>query len=354
MIMLSLCTGVPVIAKGDGRLVGHIKNVYFDRSRRVFAYFGIARVGGDALFLPVSAAIPRHAMLLDESTLALLRSDVDTSSYIPDLLSLAAYTLGGERRGVVADAKFTPDGVLCKLVLSDGEISPSQIACVGDVLLVKSRPVRRVPRPKTDYPVHILRSDAPARNGKAPSKATHPDSSDARYRAKDPDIENSDLGETRDGESAPDARDSHLDAEISAVGDSKLGAETLSSARDMRETGPNCPEHAPSADVAVFAYAAPPPPAIAAGKGEPMFSAGALSVLLDDAAFVQSRDAHNPTRIICDYDFLLGRTLGADLVTYMGETLAPKGAIITPSIVELARAHGKLVDLTLNSVKRTR
>ena len=63
-------------------------------------------------------------------------------------------------------------------------------------------------------------------------------------------------------------------------------------------------------------------------------------------------DAHTPTRIICDYEFLLGRTLGADLNTYGGQLIAPKGSEVTAATVEKARYAGKLVELTLNSVKQ--
>lgn len=330
MILLSECIGIPVIAKGDGRLIGRIKNVYFDKIRRVFAYFCIDAVEGGTLFLPVSAVTPRQAILLDDNSLPLPKDDIDVASLVPALLSLAAYTLNGASRGVVTDAKFSADGTLTKLILSDGEISPSQIACVGDVVLVKNaRPLRRIPRPKTDYPVHILQSEAPPIADDAQDAKANPEADDAQNSEG-----TSDVSDTQDAENS-DAVVIHYDSENSGA--------------SSRENAAS--ENAPP--VVAFAYA-PPLPAIAAGKGEPMFSAGALSVVLDGDAYVPSHDAHNPTRIICDYDFLLGRTLGADLTTYTGELLAPKGAIITASVVELARAHGKLVDLTLNSVKRTR
>lgn len=56
-----------------------------------------------------------------------------------------------------------------------------------------------------------------------------------------------------------------------------------------------------------------------------------------------------PPRIISDYNFLLGRILTADLVSYSGELLAPANTYVTVDLVEKARAHGKLLDLTLNS-----
>lgn len=56
-----------------------------------------------------------------------------------------------------------------------------------------------------------------------------------------------------------------------------------------------------------------------------------------------------PPRIIGDYNFLLGRTLSADLLTYSGDLIAPANSFVTIDVVEKARANGKLLDLTLNS-----
>ncbi len=58
---------------------------------------------------------------------------------------------------------------------------------------------------------------------------------------------------------------------------------------------------------------------------------------------------HIPPRIICDYNFLLSRTLMTDLFSYTGELLASKGVPVTVELVETARRHGKLIDLTLSS-----
>ncbi len=58
---------------------------------------------------------------------------------------------------------------------------------------------------------------------------------------------------------------------------------------------------------------------------------------------------HTPPRVIADYNFLLGRILVHDLVSYTGEIIATKNTPVTTAIVEKARSLGKLVDLTLNS-----
>jgi sporulation protein YlmC with PRC-barrel domain len=56
-----------------------------------------------------------------------------------------------------------------------------------------------------------------------------------------------------------------------------------------------------------------------------------------------------PTRIIADYNFLLGRIIQEDLLTYSGQLIALKNTRISVEIVEKARQNGKLLELTLNS-----
>ncbi len=85
---------------------------------------------------------------------------------------------------------------------------------------------------------------------------------------------------------------------------------------------------------------------------EPVLSNGAFEMLLEGSrAYSYADDARTPTRVICDYEFLLGRTLGADLCTYTGELIAKQNSTVTDAIVDKARRAGKLVELTLNSIK---
>ena len=56
-----------------------------------------------------------------------------------------------------------------------------------------------------------------------------------------------------------------------------------------------------------------------------------------------------PTRIISDYNFLLGRTLTSALYAFTGSMIAPAGTIVTVDIVDKARLNGKLLELTYNS-----
>ncbi len=267
MSKLSKCTDMPVLLKDGAKLIGYVKNVYFDKIAKIFAYFYISADGKD-LLLPAPEANVKDAIVLSDLIALIPSTEVDPSAYCHDLLGMAVYTLGGVYKGNVLDAQFARSGKLTKLTLTCGDVVPSSIACVGDVILLKpakTSPPPRIPRPKQDYPVQIL-SPLPA---------------------------------------PPDGSEEPL-------------------------------------------------PAVSLGSAGPLFSQGAFNVVLDggDSPSFDERDPHTPTRVICDYEFLLGRTLGADLRTYSGELLAPKGIEITGPIVELARAHGKLVELTLSSVKQ--
>ena len=343
MLWLSECTDIPVIAKGDGSLVGYVKNVYFDKIGRVFVYFTIETREGAILFLPVGAAAPKQALIIDDATLAMLQEDVDVSSLSTSLLGLPAYTLSGIKKGEVLDAKFSGTGELCRLILSDGDIPPSQIACIGDVVLVKNaKPASRIPRPKKDYPVQLLQDDS----GNASAGESQKGDEDTPYPR------NARASGASPLDIAP-PQDKTVPQDI-APKDTDIPQNDTHGVPQPKTTGANGPSpkgHFGATALPVYGIA-PPAPAISIGKGEPMFSQGALNAVLDGDSAMSGSDGHNPTRIICDYEFLLGRTLGADLRTYTGDLLAPKGAIITANIVELARAHGKLVDLTLNSVKQ--
>ena len=71
--------------------------------------------------------------------------------------------------------------------------------------------------------------------------------------------------------------------------------------------------------------------------------------ITQDTPVVTARQEQVPPRIISDYNFLLGRQLTADLYGYDGDLMGYKGAPITTTLVDLARAKGKLLELTYNS-----
>ena len=71
--------------------------------------------------------------------------------------------------------------------------------------------------------------------------------------------------------------------------------------------------------------------------------------ILDPSPDMAEQGQTSPTRIISDYNFLLGRMLDDDLLSYDGRLIAYKNTRVTVDVVEKARLAGKLLELTLNS-----
>lgn len=63
-----------------------------------------------------------------------------------------------------------------------------------------------------------------------------------------------------------------------------------------------------------------------------------------------AKDNESPLKVISGYGFLLGRAVIKHIFDG-GRLIIPKGKIIDEDTVEKARAHGKLVELTVSSVK---
>lgn len=80
-------------------------------------------------------------------------------------------------------------------------------------------------------------------------------------------------------------------------------------------------------------------------QGGVLFSDNALKFIgaptLEDTSAI--------TRIISDYDFLLGRTLSDDLKSFSGKLISQKGEVVTAQTIENARYAGKLTELVLLS-----
>lgn len=92
------------------------------------------------------------------------------------------------------------------------------------------------------------------------------------------------------------------------------------------------------------------PPAVFVSENSPLFTKDAFDAIMGEES--EYEDTHTPTRVICDYEFLLGRVLSQNLDTYANQPIAKKGDIVTDEIVNKARLAGKLVELTLNSIKQ--
>lgn len=69
----------------------------------------------------------------------------------------------------------------------------------------------------------------------------------------------------------------------------------------------------------------------------------------EPTSIINDWSSNIPARIISDYSFLLGRYVLADVYSTTGELIIPANSKITEKIVDIARRHGKLVELTVGS-----
>jgi len=365
MTRISGILNKPVLALNGARICGIVNNVYFDKNIKNLVYFSITTDENARMLVSTSDVVScSDAVVVDSAVVLKYAYDADLGELLSDIIGMGAYMPNGSLKGSVSDILLTQSFKVSKLLLkkSDGhnsadgaetEITPSQIAEVSDYLLLKSnaKPKSKkpkMPRPDKDYPVRIIginsddgTKDAAAKNGNADGKTVREQEIDSTNMS---DIQNFSNSRNADGIIGTErlANDSprtdgivelNRDSLTSDVQNEKTYSSLLASAEKV------IPEA---------------PIALNPDSREPVLTHGAFQMLLEGDSTEYDEDAHTPTRIICDYEFLLGRTLGADLNTYLNEPIAKKGDEVTSEIVEKARRAGKLVELTLNSIKNAK
>lgn len=314
MAQLKKIIGSPVLSSSTSCIIGKIADVYFDEKLKNSVYFCIRHAESDEAFLlPFGLAQSiSDAVVIDSEASLVTISDADVTALRFGVLGMPVFTPVGADKGEISDVTVAISGKVLKLQTPIAEFTPSQIVSVGNAIVQKGgvKPKQKkpsLPRPEKDYPVYILND-----------------------REKVLEIEKS----IRDG--------------VAPMTLNENNAETLNKVATESEPA----TETPAMEAIPVANATDRTPAVGATDKEPVLSNGAFEILLDGSdAYSYDEDAHTPTRVICDYEFLLGRTLGADLNTYTGELIARKNSVVTDAVVERARRAGKLVELTLNSVK---
>lgn len=289
MLRLSDILHADVICKSDSSLTGKVEDVYFDEFCGKIVYFDISRADGRML-LPFSAAASVADAVVTEDSLALTSpGDADLTVLRSALIGRKIYTANGKSRGAVTDVLFSAKGRVASVVADGTAYSPASFRAFGDVLILKDAVGAKRKTRKPSFPK--AEKDYPV----SILSAAPPSPPDTRAAADD---------------------------RSTAVFPVGAGAAAAASPT-------------PSASVRA-----------AADDGErPVYvsdAAGSIDVVFGEENFT-------PYRIIADYNFLLGRTLADDLVSYSGETLARRGERVSVETVEKARRHGKLMDLTLSS-----
>lgn len=286
MLRLSDILHADVICKSDSSLTGKVEDVYFDEFCGKIVYFDISRADGRML-LPFSAAASVADAVVTEDSLALTSpGDADLTVLRSALIGRKIYTANGKSRGTVTDVLFSAKGRVASVVADGTAYSPASFRAFGDVLILKDAVGAKRKTRKPSFPK--AEKDYPV----SILSAAPPSPSDTRAAADD------------------------RSAAVFPVG---AGAAAARPSADIRAADDED-------DRPVYVSDA----------------AGGIDVIFGGESFT-------PYRVIADYNFLLGRTLADDLVSYSGETLARRGERVSVETVEKARRHGKLMDLTLSS-----
>lgn len=286
MLRLSDILHADVICKSDSSLTGKVEDVYFDEFCGKIVYFDISRADGRML-LPFSAAASVADAVVTEDSLALTSpGDADLTVLRSALIGRKIYTANGKSRGAVTDVLFSAKGRVASVVADGTAYSPASFRAFGDVLILKDAVGAKRKTRKPSFPK--AEKDYPV----SILSAAPPSPPDTRAAAD------------------------NRSAAVFPVG---AGAAAARSSADIRAADDE-------GDRPVYVSDA----------------AGGIDVIFGGESFT-------PYRVIADYNFLLGRTLADDLVSYSGETLARRGERVSVETVEKARRHGKLMDLTLSS-----
>lgn len=286
MLRLSDILHADVICKSDSSLTGKVEDAYFDEFCGKIVYFDISRADGRML-LPFSAAASVADAVVTEDSLALTSpGDADLTVLRSALIGRKIYTANGKSRGAVTDVLFSAKGRVASVVADGTAYSPASFRAFGDVLILKDAVGAKRKTRKPPFPK--AEKDYPV----SILSAAPPSPSDTRAAADD------------------------RRAAVFPVGAGAAAARPSADIRAADDEG----------DRPVYVSDA----------------AGGIDVIFGGESFT-------PYRVIADYNFLLGRTLADDLVSYSGETLARRGERVSVETVEKARRHGKLMDLTLSS-----
>ena len=259
------------------------------------------------------------AIVVQDSVNFKSAQDIDFTAFSAGILDMPIYTQAGVLKGNVSEIEFSQSGKVGKIHTQSEQFSPSAILSVGNAIILKSaqktskpKPAK-IPRPSVETLAVIETSNLSAQNDNAKADTLQDiPTTDIPIYAENRNISNANQTNTDDGTQSGNER---------------------------------TPDYILQGDILHTA-----PPAVFVNGNSPLFTKDAFDKIVGEESVYE--DTHTPTRVICDYEFLLGRTLAQDLYTYANQPLAKKGDIVTDDLVRKARLAGKLVELTLNSVRK--
>ncbi len=296
MIKISDILEKKVLSLSSAQSLGIIKDVHCINMLKNVNYLEVYNEKLERSFLLSFGAVKNFSdvILVEDESVLINIEEVNIATHITKVLGMAIYSQYGDYKGNIVDIECCQNSKVYKIHSNDFAFTPTAISLVGDVILIRSntkltkkKPLT-LPRPKIDYPVYLL-------------------------------------------DDQPQSIVSNNENIVDAISDSSFKSVLPSIANAM--------------DIPKLTLSSAPQ-AISVQEGEPMISQNALKNL---AGELYDAEEHIPTRIICNYDFLIGRTLFKDLYSFNGNLIAKSGIKIDDVLLTNARRAGKLVELTLNS-----
>lgn len=317
MTQFSQLQNKPVLERDSSNIVGRIKNAYFSQGCKCIVYLVMNSCkNGEETLIPFDDVLSfKDAIVVQNSVNFKSAQDIDFTAFTTGIMDMPIYTQAGVLKGNVSEIEFSQSGKVSKICTETEQFSPSAILSVGNAIILKG--AQKTPKTK---PVKIPR----------PSVETLAV------------IETGNLSAQKDSAKVNVARDIWIDIRNDAddtTNDTPNDTKITGTATDVK------PDY-----ILQNAVLQTAPPAVFVSGNSPLFTKDAFDAIVGEES--EYEDTHTPTRVICDYEFLLGRVLGQDLYTYANVPIAKKGDIVTDELVSKARLAGKLVELTLNSIKQ--
>ncbi len=368
MVNLSNLIGLPVLNKSNATLEGYVSDVFFDAKCKKTAYFQVSKSPEEESFKLLDcrmALAVNDAVIINAKTQLIDKREVDTTVLKDKMLSKQIFSYDGIKKGYVVDVEIGERHYVKTIITDYGNLDSKQILNNNQIIFVKAQKRLKSVK-KFDFSsnenskVSILNDLNKAeqqsyaenenlnvsyqndnlhieQNTQSENvsesifekvkivavkqlKAIQTDAIQTNDKTWQPKIEQSPVNVKFQQEQSKAEKNNEL------TNDESLSNDSFDDSFENADNLPLKDNH----------------PLMTALKGQKHNS-------VFDAKLNKVKSEHNPYRIICDYDFLLGRELQQDLSTYMGEIIAPKGSLVTDGLVEQARLCGKLVELTLNS-----
>ena len=166
MVELSSLLFKPVIERDTSNVVGRIKNAYFSQGCTTIAYFVVSscKQGCDAL-LPIADVLCfSDAIVVQNDANVRCIDDVDFTLFSNGIIGMEVYTQNGILKGKIQKVEFAKGGKVSKLYTENEQFTPQNVACVGDVILLKSTKQGKakkavIPRPEKETTVLALKEN---------------------------------------------------------------------------------------------------------------------------------------------------------------------------------------------------